>query len=56
MPKTRIHGELSDWLQDCNEELGEALVSGNEIRVLELSSRLSYGAARLSELTGFTVP
>ena len=41
---------LSEWLQACHEELGQALVVGNETRVMELSSQLSDGAAKLSEL------
>ena len=55
-PKTRVPRELSEWLQSCHEELGEALVVGNENRVMELSSRLSDGAARLSELMEVMLP
>ena len=36
-PTTRVPSELSAWLQSCHEESGEALVLGNETRVLELS-------------------
>ena len=56
MPVTRVPRELSEWLQACHEELGQALVGGNETRVMELSSRLSDGAAKMSELMGVMVP
>ena len=49
----KVCWKLSEWLQ--SEELGEAFVVGNENRVMELSSRLSGGAARLSELMGVMV-
>ena len=49
----KVYWKLSEWLQ--SEELGEAFVVGNENRVMELSSRLSGGAARLSELMGVMV-
>ena len=48
MPMTRLPRELSECLQACHEELGQALVAGNESRVMELSSRLSDGAAKMS--------
>ena len=35
---------------------GQALFAGNESRVMELSSRLSDGAAKMSELMGVMVP
>ena len=56
MPATRVPRELSEWLQACHEELGQALVAGDETRVMELSSRLSDGAAKMSELMGVMVP
>ena len=52
MPVTRVPKELVDWLQACHEELGQALVAGDETRVMELSSRLSDGTAKMSELLG----
>ena len=55
MPVTRVPRELSEWSQACHEELGQALVTGNETRVMELSSRLSDGAAKMSELMGVMV-
>ena len=54
VPATRIPRELSEWA--CHEELGQALVAGDETRVMELSSRLSDGAAKMSELMGVMVP
>ena len=48
--------ERVDWLQSCHEELGEALGLGNESRVMELTSRLSDGSAKLSELMGVMLP
>ena len=47
MPQTRVPRELSDWLQSCHEELGEALALGNQTSVMELTSRLSDGAVRV---------
>ena len=38
MPVTRVPRELSEWLQACHEELGQALAAGDETRVMELSS------------------
>ena len=56
MPVTRVPRELSEWLQACHEELGQALAAGDETRVMELSSRLSDGAAKMSELMEVMVP
>ena len=52
MPATRVPRELSEWLQACHEELGQALVAGDETRVMELSSRLSDGAAKNVRVDG----
>ena len=37
MPVTRVPRKLSQWLQACHEELGQALVAGNESDGVEFS-------------------
>ena len=56
MPKTRIPHDLFSWMQQCHQELREALEFGEQSRVLEPTSMLSDAAMLMSELTGTMVP
>ena len=56
MPMTRVHRDLSEWLQSCHEELGQALVSRGEARVMELCHRLADSATRMPEIMGVVLP
>ena len=46
-----IPAELSQWIEDRQTDLQEALVDGNTARVLELTSKMAEGAEQLREIT-----
>ena len=56
VPGGAIPAELSAWLEERHADLHDALVNGDNGRVLELTSLLSEGAERLVELTGSMCP
>ena len=56
VPGGAIPAELSAWLEEHHANLHDALVNGDNGRVLELTSLLSEGAERLVELTGGMCP
>ena len=49
---TLVPAELSAWLETRYSELHDALLQGDNTRVLELSTKLSEGAERMVEMTG----
>ena len=56
VPGGAIPAELSAWLEERHADLHDALVNGDNGRVLELTSLLSEGAERLVELIGSMCP
>ena len=44
---TLVPAELSSWLDQRHADLHDALLSGDNNRVLELSTKLSEGAKRM---------
>ena len=56
VPVLAIPAELSAWLEERHADLHDALVNGDNGRVLELTSLLSERAKRLVELTGGMCP
>ena len=48
---TMVPGELSQWLEDRQEDLKDAFARDDDIGVLELTSKMAQGAERLIQLT-----
>ena len=46
-----IPGELSEWMEDRQKDLEEAVSTGDHSRVVVLSSLLTQGAERMIEMT-----
>ena len=47
-----IPAELSAWLEERHADLQDALVTGDNNRILELTTKLSEGAERMIEMVG----
>ena len=47
-----IPAELSAWLEERHADLHDALVTGDNNRILELTTKLSEGAERMIEMVG----
>ena len=56
VPVLATPAELNAWLEERHADLHDALVNGDNGRVLELTSPLLEGAERLVELTGGMCP
>ena len=48
---TMVPGELSQWLEDRQEDLKDAFAREDDVGVLELTSKMAQGAERLIQLT-----
>ena len=56
VPVLAIPAELNAWLEERHADLHDALVNGDNCRILELTAMLAEGAERMVELTGGMCP
>ena len=49
---TLVPAELSEWMVDRQADLQEAMIVGDNVRVLTVTSKLSEAAKHMCELTG----
>ena len=56
MPSCRVPFELDRWMHHCHQEFHEGMEFGDNTKVLELSSKLSDAAVKMSEFTGHMEP
>ena len=53
---TLVPRELSEWMEDRQSDMQEAMSCGNLKKLLELTSLRGQAAERLAEMTGGMVP
>ena len=53
---TLVPRELSEWMEDRQSDMQEAMSRGNLKKLLELTSLQGQAAERLAEMTGGMVP